>query len=258
MGESKMKVLLLRFGELYLKGNNRSYFENTLISNIKKALKDETYKFEKTFGRYVVSSYPEDREEIIIDKLRKVFGLYSLSPAIELNADVDEITKEVEKIKIGKDTFKVFVKRADKEFPIQSMDFAKQLGGIVLKNNPKAEVKVYNPNTEIHIDIRLNKKAYLFYKTIKGQGGLPLSCSGNGLLLLSGGIDSPVAGYLMGKRGMTMDALHFHSYPYTSLQAKEKVVELAHQLKPYIGQYKLHVVSFTKVQEEIHKNRRIR
>lgn len=249
-----MKVLLLRFGELYLKGNNRSYFESTLISNIKKALKDETYKFEKTFGRYVVSSYPEDREEIIIEKLKKVFGLYSLSPALELNADVETITKEIEKIRIGKDTFKVFVKRADKDFPIPSMDFARQLGGIVLKNNSKAEVEVYNPNIEIHIDIRLNKKAYLFYKTIKGQGGLPLSCSGNGLLLLSGGIDSPVAGYLMGKRGMTMDALHFHSYPYTSLQAKEKVVELANQLKPYIGSYKLHIVSFTKVQEEIHKN----
>lgn len=254
MGESKVKnVILLRFGELYLKGNNRNYFENTLIKNIKEKLYDENFRFEVTFGRYVISNYDVLREDIIIEKLKKVFGLYSLSPALEIDADVKTIEAEVGKIKVDEKSFKVFIKRADKNFPISSMDFAKELGGVVLSNNNRATVELYNPEIEIHIDIRMNNKAYLFTKTIKCQGGLPLTCSGNGLLLLSGGIDSPVAGYLIGKRGMKIDALHFHSYPYTSIQAKEKVVELAKQLSEYVGEFNLHVVSFTHVQEEIHK-----
>ena len=234
--------------------NNRSYFENTLISNIKSKLKNEQFKFEKTFGRYVISNYDDKREEDIINKLKQVFGLYSLSPALELDSDVEKIKEEVSKIEVGERSFKVFVKRADKNFPIRSMDFAKELGGVVLSKYHKAKVELYNPEVEINVDIRLNGKAYLFTETIKCQGGLPLGCSGKGLLLLSGGIDSPVAGYLMGKRGMKIDALHFHSYPYTSIQAKEKVVELAKEISDYVGDFKLHVVSFTKVQEEIHKH----
>lgn len=249
-----MRVILLRFGELYLKGNNRSYFENTLINNIKKKLTGENFKFEKTFGRYVISNYDISREVEIIDKLKKVFGLYSLSPAIEIDADEKTIEQEVGKIDVGEKTFKVFVKRADKNFPVSSMDFSKKLGGVVLSKHHKAQVELYNPEVEIHVDIRLNGKAYIFSDTIKCQGGLPLTCSGNGLLLLSGGIDSPVAGYLMGKRGMKLDALHFHSYPYTSIEAKEKVVKLAEEISDYVGEFKLHVVSFTKVQEEIHKH----
>lgn len=249
-----MRVILLRFGELYLKGNNRNYFENTLINNIKEKLKGESFKFEKTFGRYVITKYDLEREVDIVNKLKKVFGLYSLSIATELNADEETIVNEIENVKIGNKSFKVFVKRADKNFPISSMDFAKQLGGVILKNNPKATVELYNPDVEIHIDIRLNGKAYYFKDTIKCQGGLPLSCSGKGLLLLSGGIDSPVAGYLVGKRGMKIDALHFHSYPYTSELAKEKVVSLAKEISEYVGDFRLHVISFTKVQEEIHKH----
>lgn len=254
MGESKVKnVILLRFGELYLKGNNRNYFENTLIKNIKTKLAGENFSFDVTFGRYVISDYEIEKEDIIIEKLKKVFGLYSLSPAIEIDADENTIKEEVSKIHFGEKSFKVFVKRADKNFPVSSMDFAKELGGVVLSKNNRATVELYNPEIEIHIDIRMNGKAYLFTKTIKCQGGLPLTCSGNGLLLLSGGIDSPVAGYLIGKRGMKIDALHFHSYPYTSIQAKEKVIELAQRLSEYVGEFNLHIVSFTHVQEEIHK-----
>lgn len=247
------KVILLRFGELYLKGNNRNYFEKTLINNIKQKLSSESFCFEVTFGRYVISNYEEERESFIIEKLKQVFGLYSLSPAIEIDADVDKIKEEVSKIDVGERSFKAIVKRADKNFPISSMDFAKELGGVVLAKNHKAKVELYNPEVEICVDIRLNGKAYLFSQTIKCQGGLPLGCSGNGLLLLSGGIDSPVAGYLIGKRGMKIDALHFHSYPYTSIQAKEKVVQLAQKLSDYVGEFNLHIVSFTRVQEEIHK-----
>ena len=249
-----MKVLLLRFGELYLKGDNRYLFESMLIRNIKNKLQGEEYKFEKTFGRYVVRGYDEMREDFIVEKLQQVFGLYSLSRAVELPATVEAITEEVEKIQIGQKTFKVFVKRADKKFPVSSMEFAKQLGGVVLSHNHKAEVELYNPQVEIHIDIRLNGKAYLFYQTEKCQGGLPLGSAGRGLLLLSGGIDSPVAGYLVGKRGLEIEALHFHSYPYTSELAKDKVLALAKELVPYVGRIKLHIISFTKVQEMIHMN----
>lgn len=249
-----MKVILLRFGELYLKGNNRNIFESRLITNIKKKLSGEDFKFEKTFGRYLITNYPLEREGQIISKLKQVFGLYSLSIAIEVEAKPESIKSEIEKCEIGNKSFKVSVKRADKNFPISSMDFAKELGGVVLSKNQLASVDLYSPEVEINVDIRLNGKAYIFTETIKCQGGLPLGSAGKGLLLLSGGIDSPVAGYLVGKRGLEIEALHFHSYPYTSELAKEKVITLARELSEYVGNIKLHVVSFTKVQEEIHKN----
>lgn len=249
-----MKVLLLRFGELYLKGNNRNIFENLLITNIKKKLEGESFSFEKTFGRYLITNYDEEREDKIIEKLKQVFGLYSLSRALEVEAELDVIKKEVSKYNIGDKSFKVFVKRADKQFPLSSMDLAKELGEIILKNNTHASVDLYNPQIEINIDIRLNKKAYIFTDIIKCRGGLPLGSAGKGLLLLSGGIDSPVAGYLVAKRGLELEALHFHSYPYTSELAKEKVISLAKELGEYVGTIKLHIVSFTKVQEQIHMN----
>lgn len=248
-----MKVILLRFGELYLKGHNRNIFENTLIQNIKNSLTGETFSFSKTFGRYVISDYDEKRQDEIVSKLKKVFGLYSLSIAEEVDAQLETIKQVVSNIKIGKQSFKVFVKRADKTFPLSSMELARELGGVVLDNNNESTVDLYNPQKEVYVDIRLNHKAYIFDEIIKCQGGLPLGTSGKGLLLLSGGIDSPVAGYLMAKRGMTLEALHFHSYPYTSEQAKDKVIELAKLLCEYVGEIKLHIVSFTRVQEEIHK-----
>ena len=249
-----MKSILLRFGELYLKGNNRYIFENKLIENIKFSLKNFTYKFEKTFGRYIISNYSQSEEFEIIKKLKNVFGLHSLSIAEEVDSIEEDIVKEVLKINVENKSFKVFVKRADKNFNKSSMVFASELGEKLLKKNSSSKVDLYNPQVEIHIDIRMNGKSYIFTNSIKCQGGLPLGTSGKGLLLLSGGIDSPVAGYLIGKRGMKIEAIHFHSYPYTSEQAKDKVVQLANRLKSYLGEIKLHIVSFTKVQEEIHKN----
>ena len=247
-----MRTILLRFGELYLKGNNRNIFESILIENIKKKLEGETFKFSKTFGRYVISDYDEQRESEIVSKLLKVFGLHSLSLAEEVDADYKSIEDAVKKINLGKKTFKVVVKRADKTFPMTSMELASTLGGVVLKANKEASVDVYNPEVEINVDIRLNKKAYIFSSSISCQGGLPLGSAGKGLLLLSGGIDSPVAGYLISKRGLKIEALHFHSYPYTSERAKEKVITLTKRLCHYCDEIKLHVVSFTKVQEAIH------
>ena len=247
-----MKVILLRFGELYLKGNNRNVFESMLINNIKEKLQGEEYRFQKTFGRYVISDYKPNREVDIVEKLKKVFGLYSISIAEEVDATKEDIENFIKNIKIKTQNFKVYVKRADKNFPISSMDFAKELGGIILENNTNKNVELYQPQTLISVDIRLNGKAYIFDEIIKCQGGLPLGSAGKALLLLSGGIDSPVAGYLMAKRGLKIEALHFHSYPYTSEQAKEKVLTLAKKLCDYVDEVKLHIVSFTKVQEEIH------
>lgn len=246
-------VILLRFGELFLKGDNRHIFENMLISNIKTKLSCFEFKFEKTFGRYIISNYQNSLENDIVNELRKVFGLHSLSLAKEVEADRIAIENIVKSIDCKGKSFKVSVKRADKRFPIPSMEFAKILGGVVLDNCKTAYVDLYKPQIEIHVDIRLNGKAYIYTDEIKCQGGLPLGSAGRGLLLLSGGIDSPVAGYLIAKRGLKIEALHFNSYPYTSVEAKDKVISLAEKLCDYAGSIKLHIISFTRVQEEIHK-----
>lgn len=246
-------VILLRFGELFLKGDNRHIFENMLISNIKTKLSYFEFKFEKTFGRYIISNYQNSLENDIVNELQKVFGLHSLSLAKEIEADRIAIENIVKSIDCEGKSFKVSVKRADKRFPIPSMEFAKILGGVVLDNCKTATVDLYKPQIEIHVDIRLNGKAYIYTDEIKCQGGLPLGSAGRGLLLLSGGIDSPVAGYLIAKRGLKIEALHFHSYPYTSVEAKDKVISLAEKLCDYVDNIKLHIISFTRVQEEIHK-----
>ena len=225
-------VILLRFGELFLKGDNRHIFESMLISNIKTKLSSYDFKFEKTFGRYVISDYQASLEDDIVGELKKVFGLYSLSLAKEVDADRDAIEDIVRTIDCEGKSFKVSVKR---------------------DNYKTASVDLYNPQNEIKVDIRLNGKAYIYTDEIKCQGGLPLGSAGKGLLLLSGGIDSPVAGYLIAKRGLRLEALHFHSYPYTSVEAKEKVLSLAEKLCEYVDNIKLHIISFTQVQEEIHK-----
>lgn len=249
-----MKSILLRFGELYLKGNNRYLFEKMLIDNIKFTLKDEKFQFEKTFGRYVITNYNQVDENRIIEKLKRVFGLHSFSITTEVDSNKEDITNEVCKIDTSNKSFKVFVKRADKAFEMSSMEFASYLGEKLLEKYPTSKVDLYKPEISINVDMRINGKSYIFTDSIKGQGGLPLGCSGKGLMLLSGGIDSPVAGYLIAKRGMKLDALHFHSYPYTSEQAKDKVITLAKELSQYLGHFNLHIVSFTKVQEEIHKH----
>ncbi len=249
-----MRSILLRFGELYLKGNNRYLFEKMLIDNIKYTLKDEKFQFEKTFGRYVITNYNQVDENRIIEKLKRVFGLHSFSITTEVDSNKEDITNEVCKIDTSNKSFKVFVKRADKTFEMSSMEFASYLGEKLLEKYPASKVDLYKPEISINVDMRINGKSYIFTDSIKGQGGLPLGCSGKGLMLLSGGIDSPVAGYLIAKRGMKLDALHFHSYPYTSEQAKDKVITLAKELSQYLGHFNLHIVSFTKVQEEIHKH----
>ena len=248
------RVILLRFGELYLKGKNRGYFEKVLISNIKQALKGIECKFYKVTGRYIISDYDEMDETIIINKLTKIFGLVSLSVAVEMETNIESIKDYISNISIPQKFFRVSVTRADKTFPIKSNVFEKELGGLILKNNPTLKVKLKDYETEIIVDIRENGLTYVLHDKIECEGGMPLGTAGKGLLLLSGGIDSPVAGYMIAKRGMSIVGLHFHSFPYTSEMAKQKVISLAKLICPYCGKIKLYLCTFTKIQEEIQKN----
>ena len=256
------KVLLLRYGEIHLKGKNRGNFENALLRNIESAVFsiDKDAKVARIGGRYLISGFNQDNVELVAEKVAKVFGLVSLSVAFEVKSMVEEIKnclKELilkdEMLKNAK-SFKMDVKRADKKFPIQSTDFAAELGGVVLDEYPDLKVDLKHPEVQIDVDIRENGKTYIFKDKIKAVGGLPVGTSGTSLVMLSGGIDSPVAAYLMAKRGVKVTCVHFHSYPYTSKQAKDKVIELANEIKDYCGGFKLYCVSFTKIQEAIHKN----
>lgn len=248
------KVLLLKFGELFLKGRNKKDFENLLMQNIRKKLQGCNYQLSATLGRLIVSDYEEFEEDNIIDSLTKVFGLIAVSRATEIETSYQNIVEFVKNIVLPKDsTFRVSVKRADKKFPVPSMQLERELGAIVLENN-EVKVDLHEPQTDIKVEIRFNDKTYIYHKDVKCVGGLPLGSAGKGILLLSGGIDSPVAGFLMAKRGLKLEAVHFHSYPYTSQQAKEKVISLAKQLCEYCDDIKLHIVSFTKIQEQIHMN----
>lgn len=256
------KVILLRYGEIHLKGKNRGSFENALLRNIESAIfsVDESAKVARIGGRYVVYNFDEANLERLVDKCSKVFGLVSLSVAYEIESDVENIKSTLKELIMQDNslaqakTFKIDVKRADKKFPIQSTEFAALLGGVVLDAYSHLKVDLKTPEIQIDVDIRENGKTYIFKDKIKGVGGLPVGTSGNVLVMLSGGIDSPVACYLMAKRGVKISAVHFHSYPYTSKQAKDKVIELANEVKDYCGGFDLYCVSFTKIQEEIHKN----
>ena len=247
------KVLLLKFGELFLKGKNKKDFENLLMENIKAKLSSFKYKISYTLGRIVISDYELDDEWAIVEELKTVFGLIGVSKAVEVDTSEENIFAYASSISLS-GTFRVNAKRADKKFPLSSMELERKLGEVILTHNENLKVDLHNPEHIVYVEIRVNNKTYIYYETIKCAGGLPLGSAGKALLLLSGGIDSPVAGYLMAKRGLKLEAVHFHSYPYTSEQAKEKVIELGRKLTKYCDEIKLHIVSFTKVQEQIHMN----
>ncbi len=243
------KVIIIRFNEIHLKGGNKKYFTKLLYNNIKYALKGIDCKIENIQNRLLVRDYADEDE--IINNLKAVFGVHSISKAIELKNDVVIINNYISSLKID-GSFKCDVNRADKSFPIKSNDYAADLGGIILENNKTAEVDIHNPKTIVHVDIRENGKTYVFYDIVYAYSGLPLGENRDGLLLLSGGIDSPVAGFCMAKRGLRQDILHFDSFPYTSPQAKEKVTTLAKTIKKFIGAKYMYICSMTKLQEEFH------
>ena len=254
------KIFIVRCGEAALKGHNKSYFEKMLVDRIKKLLK----RFEKTTvtrqeGLIFVRANESIPSDEIIKEISKVFGVASISPAEETAPNMEDIfdtaAEYMQKLidEKGVKTFKVEAKRADKNFPVKSPDIARQVGGAVLKRCKVLSVDVHDPDVYLYVNVRRDK-AYIYQQKIKGFGGLPLGTNGKGLVLLSGGIDSPVAAFMMAKRGMMIEALHFHSYPYTSQRAREKVEELAGKLAIYCSRFKMHVVNLLPIQEQIVQN----
>lgn len=248
------KVIIVRYCEIHLKGKNRGYFEKIFMMNLEKALVGIRHEIRKPSGRYIVENFDQTRTEEILEKLSRVFGTHTLSSAYKVPAELEIIYDTVKKIAPESGSFKVVTNRANKSFPLNSMQLNAEIGGRLLQDFPNLSVDVHAPQHEICIDIRENGDALIFSGHIKGAGGMPVGTSGKGVLLLSGGIDSPVAGYMIAKRGMVLEALHFHSYPYTNMQAREKVEELARILSGYTGGMTLHVVSVTHIQEAIHKH----
>ena len=244
------ELIMIKYGVLTTKKANRRFFVNTLSDNIKRLLKDENIKITQNNVRMFIEC--EDAKKIS-QKLKKIFGIYSIVIAYKVNTNIEDITQKfLEIIDYNKKTFKVTTKRADKSFEIPSMEFSSIIGGKILKNtNLKVDVK----NPEITLNIEIRKDAtYIYTDEEKGAGGYPVGVQGKGLLMLSGGIDSPVAGYLTLKRGVNIECLYFESPPHTSEEAKNKVLKLASILNEYSGKVKVHIVPFTKIQEAIYKN----
>lgn len=247
------KIIIIRYSELHLKGKNRGYFERVLITNIEKALKGLRHELKRQSGRYLIENFDGFDTDEIVSRLKKVFGIHSLSVALKVDSDMDAIFKAAEEVCFDNGSFKVETHRADKTFPLNSLQISAEIGGRLLNKFKNLSVDVHNPQFIINIDVRENGTALVFNEFFKGAGGMPVGTSGKGLLLISGGIDSPVAGHMIAKRGMQINCLHFHSYPYTNMQARDKVIELAKVLSSYTCGTKLNIVSVTHIQEEIHK-----
>ncbi len=240
------KLILIKYGELTTKKGNRNQFINKLNENIQKVINAKIIK--KRDRMYILTDDIDNTSK----KLQKIFGLQGIVIAYQVNTNSAEIQNAVLEIlkNINFKTFKVETKRANKKFEIKSMEFNNIIGSLVLKNFD-CKVDVHNPDITIHIEIR--EETYIYLNEIKGSGGYPVGIQGKGILMLSGGIDSPVAGYLALKRGIDIDCLYFDSPPHTSLEAKNKVIKLASILNEYSGNIRLLVVPFTKLQEEIYK-----
>jgi thiamine biosynthesis protein ThiI len=249
------ELLLARYGEIGIKGNNRYTFERRLVQNIRQAVADlPPRKIEHSFGRIYVQLLGDVEE--VIARLQRVFGLVSISPALVAPLDLASI--QAAALLVMRDgppvpTFKVETKRPNKNFPYQSPEINREVGHYILNASPDLKVDVHRPDRVIHIEVR-DHEAYIFGEVCKGPGGLPVGVTGQGLLLLSGGIDSPVAGWLGMKRGLKISALHFYSYPFTGERSKEKVLDLCRMLTLYGGKIKLYIAPFTSIQKSIRQH----
>ncbi|EMW5460769.1 tRNA 4-thiouridine(8) synthase ThiI [Enterococcus faecalis] len=250
----KYTEIMVRYGELSTKGKNRKTFIMQLAQNVKRALADfPALKIHADRDRMHILLNGEDSEEVI-PKLSKVFGIQNFSPSIRIEKEMPAIRAMVQEVvrevyTPGK-TFKITAKRSDHSFELDSNGLNQELGGAVIEAIPEIQVQMKKPDINLRIEIRKDA-AYLSYETIRGAGGLPVGTSGRGMLMLSGGIDSPVAGYLAMKRGVEVEAVHFASPPYTSEQALQKAKDLAEKLVPYVGTIQFIEVPFTEIQEEI-------
>lgn len=248
------KIILIKYGELTTKKANRNLFINRIYENMKLSLAGYNITINKNRVRMFIDPENEDINEIV-NIVKNIFGIHSIVIAYKVKTNIDTIKESVLEIASNQEfnTFKVETDRADKSFPINSMEFSKQIGGFILKNIPNKKVDVHNPEYLMKIEIR-NDYTYIYSKEIKALGGYPVGVAGKGLLMLSGGIDSPVAGYMAMKRGIKLECIYFESPPHTSIAAKNKVKTLVKKLNTYQPSIKLHIINFTKIQESIYKN----
>ncbi len=247
-----MQVIMIKYGELTTKKGNRKIFVNTLYDNIKNKLKGKDVKVHKDISRMYIEF--EDKElPGVLERINNIFGIHEYVVADRVFSEIEDIDSKVIEIakKSKKTTFKIETKRSDKSFPIGSVEFSARLGGVVLKNVEGMKVDVKEPELIIHVEIR-EGYTYIYTDEYQGLGGYPSGTLGKGLLMLSGGIDSPVAGYLTLKRGVALDCIYFESMPHTSIEARNKVIDLARKLSKYTYKINLHIVPFTELQEAIY------
>ena len=249
-----MRVILIKYGELSTKKGNRNFFINTLYNNVKSKLDMYDVSINKDRAKMTIKFRDEDLDDIV-KIVGKVFGIHTFNIAYLCDSDEDAIKSTVMEVvsNTNFNTFKVETKRSDKRFPIHSGDLNRILGGMILKNEPNIKVDVHNPDLLLKVEIR-EDGTYIYYNSFNGSGGYPVGTQPKGMLMLSGGIDSPVAGYLAMKRGIVIDAVYFEAIPHTSLEAREKVITLCRKLSSYTNHINLHIVNFTTIQEEIYKN----
>lgn len=251
---------LIKYGEIGVKGKNRYLFENALMQQIKYALRrcEGEFKVHKAEGRVYVDALTEFDFDEAVENLKTVFGITGICPMMfvkdegfdKLKETVIDYIRRVHPDREGK-TFKVHAKRARKSYPKESMEINADLGEVILDTFPELSVDVHNPDFMIYVEIR--EKIYIYSQIIPGPGGMPVGTNGKAMLLLSGGIDSPVAGYMVAKRGVKIDAVYFHAPPYTSERAKQKVIDLARKVSKYSGPIYLHVINFTDIQLAIYE-----
>ena len=247
------RVIMIKYGELTTKKGNRKFFVNTLYSNIKNKLKGLNVHIHKDISRMYIEFSDNELDEVL-SIINNIFGIHEYVVAYKVDTDLEGIKANVLDImkSIKFSTFKVETKRSDKRFPVPSLDFSRQLGGLILKNIDGVKVDVHNPEILLNVEIR-EYFTYIYTNEYKGLGGYPNGTLGNGILMLSGGIDSPVAGYLTLKRGVKLDCIYFEAIPHTSIEARNKVISLAKKLAKYTSEIKLHVVPFTEIQEAIYR-----
>lgn len=247
------RVILIKYGELSTKKANRNFFINTLYKNLKSKLDRFEVKIHKDRARMYIEFLEKDLDSIK-SIVSRVFGIHTYHIAYIVETDdktiQDKVLSAVKEMDFN--TFKVETRRSDKNFPIHSQDYNMVLGGLILKNT-ESKVDVHNPDLWITVEIR-EKTTFIYFNSYKGSGGYPVGTQSKGMLMLSGGIDSPVAGYLAMKRGMTLDAVYFEAMPHTSIEARNKVISLCKKLSSYTDHINLHIVNFTPIQEEIYKN----
>ena len=247
------KIILIKYGELTTKKDNRSLFINKIYENLSLALSNYDITITKNRVRMFIDPKDNDIDEII-SITKNIFGIHSIVVAYKIDSSIDIINSSVLEVikEVDFNTFKVETDRADKSFPINSMDLSRQLGSLILKNTKDKKVDVHNPDYLLKIEIR-SDYTYIYTKEIKALGGYPVGVAGKGLLMLSGGIDSPVAGYMAMKRGIKLECIYFESPPHTSPQALNKVKKLVSILNKYQPSIKLHIINFTEIQESIYK-----